>query len=238
MYSIENCIVVWDVETTQLIDKKRVSIEDMEISVACAIIFEITDVKMLHAKKKTFWSDKVLSSNSLEDLCHLLATCKGHVAYNGLNFDLIVMRKHFRTSVEYVQALQRLHDPFQDLKNLGYLSLQSLLTANKLGSKTASGKEAPVMWREQRFEDLERYCMRDVDLLAQLITNSSSIAIPFLDARVPLSISQLLFPLEFQPTVDALAGAGVTRTQEETKETAHDAKNRNRQTDHEATKSQ
>ena len=87
------------------------------------------------------------------------------------------------------------------------------------------------MWREQRLDDLERYCMSDVDLLAQLITQSASIAIPFLDARVPLSVSQLLFPLEFQPTVDALGSAGVTRTEEETKETVHDAKNSNRQTD-------
>lgn len=204
---VEKCIIVWDLETTELIDKKRIQIQDMEVSVACAILFETTDTKLENVLRKTFWNDAVLAEDSLDDLGELLSRCRGHVAYNGMNFDMVVMQKHFQTANAYSMAMQRLFDPLQDLKNLSYFSLNALLAANNLGAKTASGKEAPSMWREKRFQTLEAYCMSDVELLAKLVTQSSSIALPGLEARVPLSISQLLFPLDFEP-IDTDAKSG------------------------------
>tara|TARA_B100000767_G_C19610255_1_gene469540 strand:+ start:201 stop:833 length:633 start_codon:yes stop_codon:yes gene_type:complete len=196
-FHIANAIVVWDVETTELIDKRRVPIEHMEISVACAMIFDASDVKLENVQKRTFWHASVLSSFKMDDLCKLLSSCRAHVAFNGRRFDMVVMKKHFESQREEELAFERLHDPLQDISVISYYSLNDLLAENQLGRKTASGKDAPVMWKAGRYEDLAKYCMSDVELLAHLITKASSVALPMLCARVPLSISRILFPDEF-----------------------------------------
>ena len=194
---ISNCVVVWDVETTALIDRKKVAIEDMEISVACALVFDIADTKLENTFKQSFWHSSIIASHGMADLCQLLAECRAHVAYNGVRFDMIVLNKHFESEEQCQLANQKVHDPLQDVSSISYYPLNALLAANDLGSKTASGKEAPVMWASNRLEDLESYCMSDVELLAKLITKAPAVALPMMNARVPLSISQILFPNDF-----------------------------------------
>ena len=194
---ISNCIIVWDVETTALIDRKRVPIKDMEISVACALVFDVGDTKLENTFHRSFWHSSVMASYDISNLCQLLAECKSHVAYNGVRFDMIVIDKHFESDQQRQLANQKIHDPLQDMSSISYYSLNALLAANGLGSKTASGKEAPVMWESNRLEDLESYCMSDVDLLAKLITKAPTVKIPMMNAQIPLSISELLFPREF-----------------------------------------
>lgn len=160
------------------------------------MIFDASDVKLENVYRRTFWNTSVLSSFNMEDLCKLLSSCRAHVAFNGRNFDMLVMKQHFQSQREEDLALERLHDPLQDISIISYYSLNALLAENKLGSKTASGKEAPAMWEAGHHDDLERYCMSDVELLTRLITNAPSVALPMLYARVPLSISKILFPDE------------------------------------------
>ena len=194
---ISNAIVVWDVETTALIDRKKVPIKDMEISVACALVFDVADTKLENAVRRSFWHSSVMASYGMSDLCSLLSECKSHVAYNGVRFDMLVLDKHFESEEQRQLAKQKLHDPLKDVSSVSYYSLNALLAANGLGSKTASGKEAPVMWDSSRFEDLESYCMSDVELLAKLITKAPAVTLPMMTAQIPLSISELLFPSEF-----------------------------------------
>ena len=196
-FDISKCLVVWDVETTALIDRKRVPIKDMEISVACALVFDIADNKLEKTFKKSFWHSSVIATHGMADLCQLLAGCRAHVAYNGVRFDMLVLDKHFESDEQRQIANRKLHDPLQDVSSISYYSLNALLAENNLGSKTASGKEAPGMWASNRLEDLESYCMSDVELLAKLITKAPTVKLPMMNARVPLSISQIIFPNDF-----------------------------------------
>ena len=209
---MEESIVVWDVETTELIDKRRNSIPNMEISVACALIFkydkdghtsktvDLNDKNTV--RRETYWHNsrsEVSGKSSISDLCTLLSKCKGHVAFNGAGFDMQVTKKCFATTQDYQDAAARLYDPLQDIvrSGLGYYSLNALLVQNGLSQKTASGSEAPKMWKEQRYEELEAYCASDVELLAQLITTKDSIAVPGVPGRLPLRIQELIFPANF-----------------------------------------
>lgn len=191
---LSNCVIIWDVETTELIDRKKCNISDMEVSVACALIFDAFDKNLENATRRTFWHSSVTSLSTMNDLCSMLASCKAHVAFNGLRFDMIVMKKHFCDDANYQSALKRLHDPYRDISMVGSYSLNSLLITNGLSPKTASGKEAPKMWKEGRYEELESYCMSDVELLAELVTKADSVKIPLMHARIPLSISTALSP--------------------------------------------
>ena len=210
-------IVVWDVETTELIDKgRRNSIPNMEISVACALIFkydkdrhtsktiDLNDKNIV--RRETYWHNSrsdvsgKSSMSSISDLCTLLSKCKAHLAFNGVGFDMQVARQYFASTADYQDAAARLYDPFQDIvsSGLGYYSLNALLVQNGLSSKTASGSQAPKMWKEQRYEELEAYCASDVELLAQLITKTDSIAVPGIFGRLPLRIHELIFPANFK----------------------------------------
>ena len=210
-------IVVWDVETTELIDKGRNSIPNMEISVACALIFKYDkdrhtsrpiDLNDLNSvRRETYWHNSYSSEvsekssmSSISDLCTLLSKCKGHVGFNSERFDMVVLKKYFATTQDYQDAAARLYDPFQDIvrSGLGYFSLNALLVQNGLSSKTASGAEAPKMWNEQRYDQLEAYCASDVELLAQLITKTDSISLSGIVGRLPLRIHELIFPANFK----------------------------------------
>lgn len=204
--SPSNLVVVWDVETTELIDRDRVPIEDMDISVACAVCFDADDAASVRdAVRVSFWSDKMYASRHLAELAELLAECKASVAFNGLNFDIRTMKKHFASDEEYGKAVLKLYDPFDDLMHVtGPCSLASLLRVNGLETKGGKGSDAPAMWKQKRFDDLESYCKRDVELLAQLITARPTIRIPgVMEARHPLRISELLFADFFEGTAPA-----------------------------------
>ena len=92
--------------------------------------------------------------------------------------------------------MSKLCDPFEEVENLfgDRLSLNALLKANGMQCKSGKGSEAPEMWREERLEELESYCMNDVLLLAQLVTYSPSIVVPGLLGRLALSTSIVFFP--------------------------------------------
>jgi hypothetical protein len=196
-FPIDQAVVIWDVETTELI-KPKVPIHLMSISVACAIVFdsrkEMSPNTVENGVRISFWNESVQAEFGLDDLCDLLATCKAHVAYNGTKFDMQTLKTKFESSAQEEDAIQRLHDPIVDIANVAcYYSLNAILNANKLAQKSASGKEAPVMWKDGRLEDLESYCVCDVFLLAQLITSAPAIKVPHMEALVPLSISNVLF---------------------------------------------
>lgn len=188
-------VVVWDVETTRLIDRQRGSsaIEQMEISVACAIVFDVEDLRgkphevLARSESRVYWHEDVFprSRERLDKLAELLAECRMHVAFNGLKFDMKVMRQHFATTDRYDAAMRNLYDPFDDLsRSIGSFSLASLLQANNIDGKSGKGADAPGLWASKEYEKLEEYCAIDVDRLAQLVLKPS-IRIPGFSCRAP-----------------------------------------------------
>lgn len=165
---LSTCVL--DIETTELIDTKRVSISAMTVSVASLLLIE-------HAHLFTFWNNVTTRRGApLRFLLHALDHALRIVAYNGHSFDLVVLAQSDTLRLERWRA--KLFDPFVILRNLYNRSfkLSALLCANGLEDKTASGAEAPAMYNrwlqkgdESELQRLEEYNTQDVVLLAQLV---------------------------------------------------------------------
>ena len=93
------------------------------------------------------------------------------VAYNGINFDMPVMRKYYTSSERYVRHMRKLHDPFDRIRsNTGlWVGLDMLLLHNGLPRKTGIGTDAVRLWEEGRRDKLASYCANDVTMLTRLV---------------------------------------------------------------------
>ena len=210
-------IVVWDVETTRLIERGSVGIEKMEVSVACAVVFDLADLKseahelMDRAERRVFWHEDTFPKRGepLDRLAELLSECKIHVAFNGNKFDILVMKQHFHSREAYKAACHRLYDPYEDLvKSIGSFSLGALLLANGIDAKIGKGVDAPDLWVREEYDQLEEYCAADVDRLTRLVLQPS-IRIPGYMMRLPMgTLSMLLDNMSVQQMPPPLA-AGV-----------------------------
>lgn len=192
--------MIWDVETTRLIERGNVKIEAMEISVACAIVLDVADFTsepheiMDRAERRVFWHEEVYPRRGecLDRLAELLVECKFHVAFNGNKFDILVMKRHFAHNADYKIACQKLYDPYDDLyRSIGGFSLASLLLANGIECKLGKGCDAPDLWVREEYEQLEEYCAADVDRLARLVLQPS-IRIPGYMMRLPMGTLSML----------------------------------------------
>lgn len=85
-------------------------------------------------------------------------------AFNGARFDLAFLRHSLGVSAQRVRSWRlKLHDVYEGCRlGLGVtFPLDALLAANGLDGKTGSGKEAVVMARDGRWEELAEYCLDD-----------------------------------------------------------------------------
>ena len=93
-------------------------------------------------------------------------------AFNGVRFDLPFLAKRWRIEPQRVGAwVEKLVDPYEACKLAlqSTFSLDRLLHANGLESKTGNGAEAVCMARAGQWERLEDYCMKDTVLTHQII---------------------------------------------------------------------
>ena len=189
----KNSIVVWDLETTALIDKKLVAIPDMQVSVGCVLIMDFDlalscpERAFAEAEKRSYWHADAIaldpSKRPLSELAELLASARLNVAYNGRGFDMIVMKQHFADAASFATAERRLYDPLHQISGqLGWFKLATLLASNNIPGK---GADAPSQWQRGELVELESYCAVDVDRLARLILQQT-LKFPLMLARVPL----------------------------------------------------
>ena len=192
----KNSIVVWDLETTALIDKKLVPLEKMSISVGCALIMDFDlalsepDRALEQAEKRSYWHAEAIakdeSKRPLSELAELLASARLNVAYNGRGFDILVMKQHFADLESFATAERRLFDPLHQISGqLGWFKLATLLASNNIPGKSGKGADAPSQWHRGELVELESYCAVDVDRLARLILQQT-LKLPLMLARVPL----------------------------------------------------
>ena len=170
-------VLVWDLETTALIDKARVPIEEMSISVACANLYDVaTGARELEL---AFWHEAAEWGLPLDLLPVALAAGAPSVAYNGRAFDLLVAKRHFASVREYERAGAALLDPLEaiELATGRRYRLADLLRVNGLASKLGTGERAPALWAAfvhnggdaAALEELQAYCAADVDRLWRLV---------------------------------------------------------------------
>lgn len=110
------------------------------------------------------------------------------VAYNGLDFDFPLLRKHYgygkQAQARYVAHRCKCHDPFAQCRAATdvWFKLDALLQANHMPSKAGDGLLAIKLWEQQKREELLEYCRSDVELLTQLV---------FMDTVVAPGVGQL-----------------------------------------------
>jgi putative phage-type endonuclease len=170
-------VCVWDCESTELV-QTGTHISDMEISVVSCLLLNINaalrnpEAEVRRAMKEdlySFWNERSGRGAPLTLLGLLLGHTKHNVAYNA-NFDLSISKKHLTTDA-YAHARQHNLDPFARLRSAYGTShkLSHLLQSNGLPDKSGAGSEAPTLWRQRRLDELLKYNVGDVELLARLV---------------------------------------------------------------------
>ena len=173
-------VVLFDVETTELITDE-VPVEDMRVAVACAVRAATRDtgeMETAQAETLTCWHEQVTHApgggerHGVETLLRWMDAAAVIVAYNGRAFDMEVLRGYYRGDTErWARHEAKLHDPLEAVRRAAghRVKLSTLLSLNRMGGKAGTGCDAPRWWKEGRWEQLERYCMRDVHALMELV---------------------------------------------------------------------
>jgi len=151
----------------------------MRATVVCAL--EISDEVPTKHTEHTFWVDDERDdgdSAPFERLFTLFDKADVIVAYNGLDFDLPLLRKHYKNFVRYVDHRSKVLDPFANIRSVTgrWVKLDELLKKNGLAAKSGDGLMAINLWRDgsqEARDKLEEYCRGDVRQLYELIGLSS-----------------------------------------------------------------
>ncbi len=170
--SNEPTMIVWDLETTELI-RRGVPFESMDASVLHAVKLNVAATEETHQpvvlERMTIWLGNGVTA---EPFLKWLDEAHVHSAHNGLDFDMMVIKKYYTSLKRWFQHASKMFDTLIHLRARELpspLTLASLLEANG-GSKAAHGSQAPAMWRDPtRHDELLAYCVADVDGLAKLI---------------------------------------------------------------------
>jgi hypothetical protein len=192
--------VVFDLETQQLISgsfgtSRSEQISNLQVSVGCALVIpsDAIDDKLLSAQQVIdrsrsieVWRDQSPdASGPFGELFACLDAAEVIVAYNGIGFDLPVLFKYIshreNARRRFGEWMAKTHDPFLRLRSATgvWASLDKMLAANGLPTKTSSGVEAVQMWEQQQRDKLLAYCKCDVEMLTRLVL------LPGLRMRMP-----------------------------------------------------
>lgn len=231
--------VVWDCETDCSFRSLAGMCRDqqlkvMQATVVCATVFESEDslvddnweTAFAASKEYTFWRDDGSNeTHPFEPLLALFDAAEVVVAYNGLGFDMPIMRKYYGTSKSakqrYLEHRMKLFDPMLRVAaatDLPFPKLSNLLEANQVPSKTGDGLLAIQLWAAGKREELREYCANDVRALAQLV-HLSELVVPtvgVLPNRVHGIASAILAARAVQPMPMPMAmrPKGVSESQE------------------------
>lgn len=183
-------VVVFDVETDCSFASlqgmcREQQLKVMQVTVACALELDADlcaqagswEELARSAKKHHWWRDELGANktNPFHGLLELFDAADVIVAYNGLDFDFPVLRKHYGHGKtvfrRYMQHRLKCHDPMARIQVATdtRFKLDALLKLNGVPSKTADGLEAIRMWEAGQREELLAYCSNDVWALAQLV---------------------------------------------------------------------
>ena len=169
-------LVVFDIETDSLFSDYS-SVEQayhfMQPTCVCANVYSHTDVNThggeAPATEYVFWRDSC--EDPFSQLLQLFDDASSIVAYNGLGFDFNVMRKFYKGDLKRyffhrakcVDACTNLHAVVGQR-----FKLDSLLRANGLTTKSASGLDAVRWWQEGKRTLIQEYCAADTSCLFKL----------------------------------------------------------------------
>lgn len=120
-----------------------------------------------------------------EEFMAHLDSARGLCAFNGIRFDIPFLQKAWDIPASRVEAwVVKTFDVYEACKlGLGAtFSLDRLLAANSLESKTGSGLHAILLAKEGRWDELGDYCMQDTRM-TYLVSSQQTIALPLHTVR-------------------------------------------------------
>src|SRR3989344_331994 len=111
-------------------------------------------------------TSKSFKEEDLPSLFKLLETSSYIIGFNINSFDLPVLQRYYAGKLDSFPTF----DLLDDIKNkLGKrLSLNDLISATLGNKKSGHGLQAIQLYKEGKFEELERYCLDDVLLTKEL----------------------------------------------------------------------
>ena len=155
----------------------------MQATVVCALVVDADDCKegctadsaIASATARHWWRDVAEPGHGpFDELLQLFDEAVCIVAYNGLDFDFPLLRKHYghgkKAQRRYIDHRTKCHDPFSKVRQATdtWLKMDVLLMYNKLPAKISHGLEAISMWEKGEREPLRLYCLHDVQSLLKL----------------------------------------------------------------------
>lgn len=166
---------VFDLETDRLLNKDRSNWDELRMTVGVGI------------DKDANRHDFVLKPDCddheheavLERLEKQLDSASVITIYNGVGFDLRILRNYF--PIEKVKEWEcKLIDPFDILRSgwRTWVKLDELLVANDLGSKSGDGVLAVKWWADGEYEKVLDYCYQDTLGLYKLMMKDGPIKFP------------------------------------------------------------
>tara|TARA_X000001036_G_C20651948_1_gene795404 strand:- start:1050 stop:1760 length:711 start_codon:yes stop_codon:yes gene_type:complete len=180
-------VVVFDVETDSTFatcgaapgDREH-QFQCLQITIACSLELDAAacasaapDEALARARARHWWRDVARpGEDPFEDLLRSFDSALVIVAFNGLDFDFGVLKKHYHgDSARYLRHRCKCLDSFATIRACTgiWAKLDTLLKANKLITKSGDGLEAIVMWNAGRRDALRSYCAQDVTCLASLV---------------------------------------------------------------------
>ena len=115
-----------------------------------------------------------------EDFFVLLDQASTLCAFNGARFDIPFLQERFKIPDNRVAAWRlKLHDLYEAcyLSFGGAFSLNALLAANDMASKTGTGKDAIHLALEERWDELGAYCRQDT-IKTHAVSNLLYVCLP------------------------------------------------------------
>ena len=148
-------LVTIDIETQKLADEVGGWGKKHEMKIASAVLYLWPDNEFKFFLNMHQHKD-VVSSHVKE----ILEGCDYVIGYNHKDFDSKVLYGNdFKAPDNYIDLLKILAKVGGGRKGLG---LKKVSEKNLNMTEMASGEMAPIMWREQRFDELLQYNLHDV----------------------------------------------------------------------------
>lgn len=219
-------VVVFDLESDSAFRSFAGAARDlrfrrMEVTVACALVLDSSlcttagdEAALDGGVHHHFWRDVAPTKGKgpFEELLRLFDEADVIVAYNGHDFDLPLLEKHYGVQGQkrYIAHRIKLLDPFARIKAATgvWAKLDDILKANGVPQKAGDGLRAIKLWEEGRRDELLAYCTYDVIALARTCLKRR-IVVPVVGVEVPSSAFGI---------AAALAAARVDRVCAEEKE--------------------
>lgn len=185
--------VVFDIETDSGVPKRTPHSERcdylervMQFTVACAAKLSSAAVEQCEdpgailktCERGSWWRDVAdRGSSPVAGLLALFDEADVIVGYNCLQFDFPVLRRFYNMGSTPAAAEQRYLD--HRAKTLDvmlrvrdatgkFLKLDALLASSGLETKSGEGAAAIALWEEDKRDELEKYCAKDVEVTARL----------------------------------------------------------------------